>query len=228
MKPILFIFTCFIFALLVGCKEENKTAPVEKYDVPTGISALNASIDGITFNIANYPDQIGAWKFEALSGTTISSGKINGIFYTNNFNRIERNGNNILEARFNFHPPYLLLNDVSTEYTYERMVQHFKVGKQAFQVFPQPLGSGFRLSVSYLDLNTVDLTIKPPTFSFETQIGSQEGSKCEIVKVSPLPNNGILVTYEIDCKIYSITNVDYKRASRFVGTVQVVYYHKQF
>ncbi|MFY7786964.1 MAG: hypothetical protein ACOVQA_03735 [Thermoflexibacteraceae bacterium] len=223
MKSIFYIFTGLVFILLVGCKEENKTTPIVRYNVPAGISALNASIDGIKFNIANYPDQIGVWSFSALSGTTISSGKINGIFYTNNFTKTEKQGDNTVEARFNFHPPYLLLNDVSTEYTYERMVQHFKVGKQAFQVFPQPLGSGFRLSVSYLDLS-----LKEPSFSFETQSGSQEGSKCEIVKVSPLPNNGILVTYEIDCKIYSITNVDYKRASRFVGTVQVVYYHKQF
>ena len=84
-------------------------------------------------------------------------------------------------------------------------------------------GVWFRLSVSYLDLS-----LKEPSFSFETQSGSQEGSKCEIVKVSPLPNNGILVTYEIDCKIYSIRSIDFQKASRFVGTVQVVYYHKQF
>lgn len=226
MKKYNFLAMLVLCTTLVwSCATEEQPTPKTAYPVPMGIMAMNASIDGQIFNIATGSTKENrAWYIQTLRGWVAKDGKPDYVSHSSNFSWNTGNVDDTRNTWFSITAAPLRIttpDNINASYTIDALVNHFKVGKQTISDLSN-LMAGYSMSLSNFDLSG-----KSKSFSFMSNIGEQAGSKWNITNVIQ-NGNKFLVTYDIDCKLYSISSLDTKRQTRFVGTLQIEYLYEPF
>ena len=224
-----FVVACLLGAIGLGsCAKEEpvKPAPIVKtYPVNPTIAAMNVEIGGRPFNIEFLKE---GWGASVTRGWVTKDDVPHYIKYSFNFFRGERENGKHTDATFYFAAPPMYIIDpedltlkFAKTHTYAAMVNHFKKGN-----YPIRVGNdlnGYFMMLSYVDKNN-----PANGFGYSTNLGSQEGSKWEIVKVDEVFGQGIYVTYHIDCNIYHFNEKKEVVKDKFVGTVQICYRYFPF
>ena len=218
----------------VSCKDNETVSPkpIEKtFPVTPQVTAMNVEIAGRPFNIELRKD---GWTGTDGSSWVAKAGIPSYIKFYNTLQKGERENGIYKDIVFNIAAPGLPIIDpeditfkFEKTYNYAAMLSLFKKGK--YKVHVPKIGeqegdipNGFSLFLSHVNIN--DAT---DSFGYTTHLGSQEGSKWDIVKVEEVYGSGFYVTYDIDCNIYTNKN-DKLIKERFVGTIQCLYRYFPF
>ncbi len=221
------VFLCLLALVGLGsCSKEEvnvKPTPVKTYPVNPTVAAMNVEIGGRPFNIEFLKD---GWEASSDRGWVAKEGVPYYIKHYFSFFRGERENGKHTDATFYFAAPPMYITDpedltfqFDKTYNYAAIVNHFKKGN-----YPVRVGkdlNGYFMQLSFVDKNNIE-----NGFGYSTGLGSQEGSKWEIVKVEEVYGQGIYVTYHIDCNIYSYNKQNEIVKDRFVGTVQNLYRYR--
>jgi hypothetical protein len=226
MKKYLVVISLLTTIGLGSCAKDEPVKPlpvVKTYPVNPTIAAMNVEIGGRPFNIETRRD---GWGASATRGWVAKEGVPYYIKHSFNFFRGERENGKHTDATFYISAPPMYIIDpedltfkFDKTYNYPAIVNHFKKGNYPIQV-------GNDLNGYFMFLSFVDKNNPENGFGYSTNLGSQEGSKWEIVKVEEVYGQGIYVTYHIDCNIFHFNEKKEVVKDKFVGTVQTLYRYR--
>jgi hypothetical protein len=225
MKKYILFYSLLALVVLGSCQKDT-VAPlkpvVKTFPVNPTVSAMNVEIGGRPFNLEGNKDN---WEGSSQRGWVAKAGVPYYIKHYFSFGRGEREQGKHTDATFYFAaPPMYIIDPEDTSFRFDKtynfpaIVNHFKKGNY-------PIRVGNDLNGYFMQLSYVDKT-NNESFGYSTHLGSQEGSKWEIVKVEEVYGQGIYVTYHIDCSIYTHNREQQLVKERFVGTVQTVYRYR--
>jgi hypothetical protein len=223
-KYLIFVYILLLGSTLVACSKDSnapETKPVvlEKFPVPPTVSAMNIKLGNRRFNVEMNKDGWGglsrrAWEAKAGIPTQV-------ILY-NSFQKSDRENGALLDIVFTIKAPPMPIVDPEDQtlrfdktYNYSTLLNWFRKGNYPLRSTENTAGYEFFIS-------SVDLSKPTESFSYNTFIGSQAGSKWEVIKVEEVYGQGMYVTFEIDCNIYT-NSLQTKELikERMVGTIQV-------
>lgn len=224
------IITCLLAGLGLGScsktEEVVKIPPVKTFPVPPTVSAMNVEIGGRPFNIEFLKE---GWSGSSQRGWVANeAGKPYYVKHYFSFFRGERENGKHTDATFYFAaPPMYIIDPEDSTLKFDKTYNYVNMTR-LFQRGNYPIRVGSDLNGYFMQLSFVDTNNRANNFGYSTHLGSQEGSKWEIVKVEEVYGQGIYVTYNIDCNIYAYNEQKELVKNKFVGTIQVEYRYRSF
>ncbi len=228
-KYLIFIYIILLGSVLIACSKEpatpeTKSVIVETFPVPPTVSAMNIKVGNRVFNVATNKD---GWGGLSDRGWEAKAGIPTQVILYNSFQKSDRENGALLDIVFAIKAPPMPIVDPEDQtlrfdktYNYPALLSWFKLGN--YPIRSTENTTGYECFISSVDLN------KPTeSFGYSTFIGSQAGSKWQVVKLEEVYGQGMYVTFEIDCNIY-YNDLKTKELikERMVGTIQVLHRYR--
>ncbi len=220
-SSLFFAWVLWISICVGGCSTSQELTEPQKFLVSPNVLAMNLSIAGKPLSIENGKN---GWEGQTHSRLLVT--RNNEWFVNSNLYFVDVVGANAttpIYANYFVSLPKMEISDTSrltTEYTPQTLFALFPKGKQVMQGKGVP--NGYHVLFSYV--NTQDMA---KSYGYNTIDGDQEGSKWEITAVKQLTPTSIVVTYSVDCKLYSRIGDVVKMEGKMIGTIQAIVQYKK-